>query len=271
MAKISSRTKKNIWIVAMIVCLIVFAVSAYMLYDYFAEASKAEDDYQNLRDKTPPISDEETDDYSDMAPFYKDLHEQNNDFSGWLRLYGTDISYPVMHTPKDEEYYLQRNFDKEYSRYGALFASARSDVDKPSGLVIIYGHDIKNGSMFGKLDAYTDPDYYDEHRYIRFDGLEERRSYEILLVTRTVVNTGESSEFRYYEYSDFANEADFDKFIKQAQKGADFDTGVTASFGDDLLLLSTCEDDSQNGRLLILAKAIPNSRAPKYPALAPSV
>lgn len=271
MAKISARAKKNIWIVAMIVCLIVFVVSAYMLYGYFAEASKAEDAYRALLKEAPPVSDGETDDYSDMMPFYNSLHERNDDFVGWLRLYGTDISYPVMQTPENEEYYLQRNFDKGYSRYGALFASARSDVKKPSPLVIIYGHDMKNGSMFGNLEDYTDPEYYGDHRYIRFDGLDKRRSYEIMLVTRTVVNTGASSEFRYYEYSDFADEADFDEFIEQAQKEAYFDTGVTASFGDRLLLLSTCEDNSQNGRLLILAKEVPNSRAPKYPALSPSL
>ena len=72
-------------------------------------------------------------------------------FIGWLKIPGTDINYPVMQTVADEDYYIDKDFDQEYSRVGMLFADASSDVKTPSDNILIYGHNMKSGNMFHDL------------------------------------------------------------------------------------------------------------------------
>jgi sortase B len=246
------------------VCAIVFAVSAYVIIDYLSKGHGAEQDVAELRHLPTGHAEGDPDTYANASERYRALFERNGDFVGWLRVRGMDIDYPVTQTPDDPEYYLHRNFEREYSRAGTLFASAIDDITKPSDVTIIYGHKMKNGSMFGTLSKLSDPDFYDEHRYLRFDTLSERRSYLIFAVCKTSVNTGEASEYRYYDYADFADEADFDGFIDEARRRQTFDAGVPVSYGDEIILLSTCEGEDDSGRLIVLGKRIPNEDAPKY-------
>ncbi|MDR0357448.1 MAG: class B sortase [Clostridiales Family XIII bacterium] len=261
----SSSLKRNLLTLGIIVCVIVFALSAYIVVSYISEGKKSEAEFEELR-KLPEVKAEESaDKYEDIAEKYRILLKRNADFVGWLRVYDTDIDYPVMQTPREQEYYLHRNFDKEYSRAGTLFAAAGGDIGRPSDVIIVYGHKMKNGSMFGKLSKVSDPDFYEGHRFIRFDTLNERRSYLIFCVYKTAVNTGEASEYRYYDRVDFEDEAAFDDFIAEAERRQYFDTGVRATYGDEILLLSTCEGAGDNGRLVAMAKRIPNEEAPEYP------
>jgi sortase B len=113
---------------------------------------------------------------------------------------------------------------------------------------------MKSGSMFGGLKAYTAADYLKDHRVVRFDTLKEERFYEIFLVFTEAVNTGKPGEFRYYDASDFADRKEFDDFLAQARSKELYDTGVTAAYGDEILVLSTCEYTHDDGRLVLLAK-----------------
>ncbi|MDR1953250.1 MAG: class B sortase [Clostridiales Family XIII bacterium] len=260
----STGIKKHLLTLGIIVCGIIFILSAYVLISYLLEGRAAEADFDELRTITEGDGSEPADEYADMVGKYRELYARNSDFVGWLRVYGMDIDYPVMQTPGDPEYYLHRNFDKEYSKAGTFFASAITDIEKPSDVTIIYGHRMKNGSMFGKLPSLDESDFYKEHRYIRFDTLTERRSYEIFCVYRTLVDTGEASEYRYYDYTDFADEADFEYFISEAKQREYFDTGVDVSYGDEIILLSTCESVRENGRVVVMGKRIPDSEAPNF-------
>jgi sortase B len=117
---------------------------------------------------------------------------------------------------------------------------------------------MKNGTMFGPLMKYEKKDYYDSHRYMRFDTLKERRCYEITNVYKISVD----ADFKYYNYSDFENEADYNKFISEIDKRTLYSTGVTTQFGDEFMMLSTCEYSQKNGRLVVLAKRVPESELP---------
>jgi sortase B len=248
--------KRSLLIVLIIICAAVFAVSAYLLAQYYWAAHETESAFEDLR---PPAEPDDAlapdpDLYAKRQVHYLGLYERNHDFVGWLKIFGTGVDYPVMQTPAERDYYLHRNFDKEYSAAGMLFASDVSDIERPSDVVIVFGHMMKSGSMFGGLKKYTDRDYLYDHQLVRFDTLEEERFYEIFLVFIEAVNTGEPSEFRYYDASDFADEAEFDDFLAQAKTKELYDTGETAVYGDEILALSTCEYTHENGRLVLLAK-----------------
>jgi sortase B len=254
----NTKKKKSLLTLLIILCAIVFCTSAYMLISYWAEGEKVENAYDELRE----IPDaQKTDKYSGLLPAYEKLYDLNMDFAGWLKVNDTEIDYPVVQTLSDPEYYLERNFAGEHSASGTLFLSEISDFWRPSDLLIIYGHHMKNGSMFGNLKKYLKKDYLDTHRALRFDTLDARHEYEVIAIIRTSVSlvataNGTTSEFPYYEYSSFGDEAAFNKFMAYVKKFDAYDSGYTAQYGDRLILLSTCEYTRKDGRLLLLAKEV---------------
>lgn len=130
---------------------------------------------------------------------YRALYQENGDLVGWLSIEGTDIDYPVMQR-EDDEYYLHHDFYGEESRYGCLYVKGQADVDTPGTNFIIYGHNMKDGSMFGDLDLYRKESFWREHPRISFDTLYEERTYEIIAVFRSRVYQPEEDVFKYYQF-----------------------------------------------------------------------
>lgn len=208
----------------------------------FKELSQSVNEASNKEDKQA--------EKLDKADIYFSLKERNSDFAGWISIEGTPLDYPVMYTPENPEYYLQRNFDKEYSPYGTPFISAACDSQLKCDNVIIYGHYVKNGNIFGNLKNYTDKSYLEEHPIINFDTLTEFSQYEIL----SVFITADSEDgFPYYQFITSEDKAEFDKFISDVKNLSIYDTGVSAAYGDRLLTLSTCDYSVKNGRLVLVA------------------
>lgn len=186
------------------------------------------------------------------------LYARNSDFAGWLSIAGTAIDYPVMLTPDEPEYYLRRDFDKKKSVSGTPFIGAGCTL--AGNNIIIYGHHMKNGTMFADLPQYADESFYAEHRRISFDTMEEAAEYEILADFYEKVHyQDETGVFRYYDYGGTLTETAFDEYIAQVQSAAIYDTGVTASYGDQLLTLSTCSYHTDNGRFVVVAKKLTES------------
>ena len=184
---------------------------------------------------------------------YAAVYEQNNDFVGWLCIEGTNINYPVMQTPEEPNYYLKRAFDRSYSDYGVPYVQENCALGI-SDNIVIYGHNMSNGSMFADLCRYEKKSFWQEHPIIHFDTLSGYGEYEIVIVFKTVAYSQEG--FKYYHFVDAENEADFDAFLAQCRELELYDTGVTAVYGDKLITLSTCEYSRKNGRMVIVAKLI---------------
>lgn len=261
--------KKKLYILAMAVCLVVFCVSAFQLIRYYLEARAADKGFEQLtaiveqaRQQVPIEQESETEDGEEepaidprdqaILDAYQELHRQNEDMIGWITVEGTKVDYPVMYTPDNPNFYLDHNFEKEADRYGVPYVAEHCDIEKPSDNLIIYGHHMKNGSMFTGLMSYRDKDFYEEHKTIQFDTLTERAQYEIVTVFLTTVY--DEVGFRYYEFTDAQDEAEFDQYIDQCKRLSLYDTGVTAEYGDKLITLSTCEYSNKNGRLVVVAK-----------------
>lgn len=185
---------------------------------------------------------------------YKSVYNENQDLAGWLTIEGTAIDYPVMQC-EDDEFYLSHNFYRETDKYGCLYVKNIADLDSPGTNFIIYGHNMKDGSMFGELERYRNHDFYREHAHISFDTLYEERTYEVMAVFPFDLYK-EDQPFQYYKFYRANTEAEFIDFYENVCKLALYDTGVTASFGDTFLTLSTCAGDGADQRFVVVAKRV---------------
>lgn len=197
------------------------------------------------------------------------IYEENNDVVGWLKVEGTPIDYPVMQTMNDEQFYLKRGFDKAYNENGCLFADTDSNVGKgtkeggylegkgkPSSNIIIYGHTMFGGEMFGSLPKYKDSDYGKEHNIIKFDTLYETREYELIAVFYSQVYYNTDTCFKYYQFFEANNQAEFDDWYTNIKQMSLYDTGVTAEYGDEFITFSCCSYHTENGRFAVVGKRI---------------
>ena len=186
-----------------------------------------------------------------ILPEYASSYEENSDLVGWMVIDGTPINYPVMQTPDRVDYYLKRNFKGEPNDHGCLYVRETCDVFTPSDNVTIYGHHMKDGSMFSGLDKFRKQSFWEEYNTIRFDTLYERHTYTVFAVFTTTASVGEG--FAYHLFENAENAAHFDKFVSTCKSLSFYDTGITPQYGDKMICLSTCEYSQINGRLVVMA------------------
>ena len=189
---------------------------------------------------------------------FHSLYEKNKDFMGWITIEDTNIDYPVLYTPYDEQKYLRKNFDGEYALAGTLFLSADSDPVKPSVNMIIYGHNMKDGSMFGSLMDYKDQDFYEAHKRIRFDTIYGTNEYEVIAAFHGQILPADAEGFRYYTFHEPANEEEFNSFIHEVTGLNTIIASTSAVYGDQLITLSTCDNTGakEGKRFVVVAKRI---------------
>lgn len=191
-----------------------------------------------------------------MLSRYAPLYQENPDFCGWLRIPETDINYPVMHLDYDNDYYLGHNFYGEEDVNGLLVLDKRCKADGSGNHLLVHGHNMKSGFMFGGLKKYKDQSYYETHPRIDYDTLTEERTYQIISVFLSSTNLADDGDFHYYDYIDIEAPEDFDAYVSAAKQQSLYDTGESAEYGDRLITLSTCDYTKDNGRLIIVGKEI---------------
>ena len=189
---------------------------------------------------------------SAMLRKYAALYQENEDFVGWLSIEGTGIDYPVLQC-EDDEYYLHHDFYGEDSKYGCLYVREQADLDDGTNF-IIYGHNMRDGAMFGDLDLYLKESFFQEHPTIHFDTLYEERVYEIVAVFRSQVYRAGDEVFKYYQFYEADTREEFEEFYRNIKALSIYDTGVEAEFGDTFLTCSTCAYHVEDGRFVVVAK-----------------
>lgn len=187
---------------------------------------------------------------------YRDSFLANDDMAAWIQVPGTVIDYPVMWTPENEEYYLYRAFDGSKNQNGCLILDTDSSVDPLTTNLIIHGHNMKSGAMFGSLLKYEQESYYKEHKDIVLYTEDVQRNYEIIAVFRSQVYKKSDQVFKFYKFFQANTPAEFDDFYKNIKELSLYDTGVTAEFGDRFITLSTCTYHVENGRFVVVAKEV---------------
>ncbi len=250
----------------MAVCLILMARSYYISSEQEKQQSVLQERIRQERTEEGPVAPDTGADVSlATAPAvsqepvvlskYASLYKENSDLAGWLTIPGMVIDDPVMQCG-DDEYYLHRDFDRKKSKYGCLYVRGRADVNTPGTNIIIYGHNMKDGKMFGDLDLYEQKSFFRKHPKFRFDTLYEERTYKILAVFRSKVYDTDDNVFKYYQFYEAETEKEFDEFYDNIKKLSLYDTGVEAEFGDTFVTLSTCAYHVEDGRFVVVAKRV---------------
>ena len=232
------------------ICLIIFAVVlCHLIYNFKIDSQ----DQKQFDDMAQTITIEEdnnhSDDSSDNTNGITDLINRNSDCIGWVRISGTKIDYPVMQTKDSPQYYLRRDFNKQYSYLGTPFMDSRCDVNYDNNL-IVYGHNMRDGKMFADLLKYREKAYFKEHNIIHFITPNGVQKYSVIAVCK-VKDTDE-----WYSYTTQKDKESFNNLISHIKNKSLYQTDNSAEYGDHFLTLSTCEYSQTNGRLIVIGVGI---------------
>lgn len=234
----------------------IILLSGFMIYRKLSNRQKEKEDFAELAELVqtiPPkqpqsdVTDSPTDDEPepahrrDLAP----LFAQNSDCIGWLCIPGTDVDYPVMHTPSNPQKYLRRNFYGEYSQSGTPFLDGRCSMESDN--LIIYGHNMQNNTMFGSLPKYMKQDYRQSHPVIEWETEAGCAEYAVFAVVTV------KKQDDWYGFIHAADREEFERQLETIQSKALYSSDITLEYGVQLLTLSTCYGSAGDGRLLIIA------------------
>ncbi|MGN0621457.1 MAG: class B sortase [Porcipelethomonas sp.] len=272
-----------------LISVIVFTVCLFMIVDYYWENYKNRQlgsDIQNIYDEaerndssdTEISGDEEEHTYKnwELKEGAKILLERNKDVVGYIKIPGTEISYPVVQRRQEEdgnEYYLSRNIDKEEANAGTIFLDWRNYFDyvvdgtkvlDNSQNLIIYGHEMRDGSMFGSLENYKEIDgFYSEHPVIELSSNYENYKYKVFAYF--IIDSEDETETKYdcWNTLNFDNEDHFYEFVNNARKRSFILSDVDVRYGDQLLTLSTCNSIFDTGRFIVMARLLRDGEDPE--------
>lgn len=233
--------------------LFAIVIAGYFVYRYYKADKEQEDRFKKL---------EEIEEERDRKPVPQKKTQivGNPDWIGWLKIEDTSISYPVMQRKGDNEYYLHKDFDGNYSSYGTPFLDERCSADSDN--CIIYGHNINGGRMFGAFHVYAKEDYYKEHPEVIFRVGEEKRIYEIVSVIQTTIASP------LYSFTDVGNWEEYQEYVKiilshslyQTEVGEEIEKELSEKTSEEFfrryqfLTMSTCRSwVGRDARLLVIA------------------
>lgn len=220
-----------------VVSVLVFAVCAAVLVSWHLESKNA----QNAINEFDRVLTESETAEDDEKPYIKNC-------VAWIEIPGTDIDYPVMQKQGDPEYYLRRNYKGEYSYSGTPFLDENCNI-RISKNLIVYGHNMKDGTMFSELTKYKDLKFCMEHQNLKLtiDGI----TYNYTLYAVCSVDASEG----WYTFTGQTSEDNFAELISHIQNRSSYISFTEqAEYGDHFLTLSTCDYASDNSRLIVIAK-----------------
>jgi len=265
LAELKKRERRRKLVVGLASIVAVGSFAYFGVYYYFSARTNAEyEELASLKGSAVLAESQPKNEFSihkqaikmpDILDEYKTLYEKNKKLIGWLKIDDTIIDYPVMQT-SDNEYYLEHNFNQEYDKNGSLFLDCDCAIYPRSTNLIIYGHHMKSGQMFGQLQKYARESYGEKHSMIQFDSIYEKATYQVMYVFRSQVYNEDDFVFKYYQFIDANSEEEFNSYMNEMAEMSLYDTGVTASYGDSLLTLSTCDHSQTDGRFVVVAKRI---------------
>ena len=284
--------KKIIKTIILVICIIVFLVSAGFIGKNLYEKYKENKVLDDLRDQVETTVPEEVH-IEEPKPDYSEALAINKETVGWVKIPGTNIDFPVTQHPDDanhpatENYYFRRTFEGKYSVYGSIYMDYRCNPVDLETNTVIYGHNGYNDMVFSDVAKYDDFEFYKAHPVIEFNTLERYYKWKIcaVFITNSSAKDDNGYAFNYlYPYLEGEN---FEGYIEEIQKRSLYNTGVDIQPGDKLLTLSTCcrkldlvPGRHENVRIAVVARAVrygedetvdvskaTKNESPKYPQL----
>lgn len=258
--KLPSRPKKKgqnkaakiILVLAGIILIVCLVMGALVMRKY-AKLDKDLEDAKELYNATSQTNGGNDDGKPKINPEtgvirdFEELHKVNPDIRAWISIPDTKLDLPVVQGV-DNEYYLYRNLNKEKAALGIPFIDHRAFVgaEHQSANLTIYGHAAKNGSHFAPVKEYKDIKYYKDHPIINFNTIYGNGAYKIIGFFMEDVGSDNTKMLAYHDVNEL-DKAGFDSYISEINKRSYFKTGVDAKFGDQLITLSTCDEEVVKG------------------------
>ncbi|MBO1004060.1 class B sortase [Pseudogracilibacillus auburnensis] len=246
-----NRIKKRISRFFTLVCLIVFIYSIYALSDIGL-------DYYHNRQVLAEVQqiyhsfdqEEEIIDPLEVRKQFNELHEINSEIVGWIAIDDTKINYPILQA-ENNDYYLTRNYKGEESRAGSIFMDYRNELQLDNQNIVLYGHRMKDETMFNQLTKYVDKDFFTHHSKVYFDTLYGSYDAEVFAVYYT------TTDFDYIQ-TEFESRDEYKSLLEEIHEKSIYQTDVSVSEDDQMITLSTCDYtlDPDEGRLVVHAKLV---------------
>ena len=243
---------------------IIFAFSCYMIGSQMLASAKSEKEYHSIQEtyyssteyldeeaqnKEDLLQEEETvEEKTEILPRFHSLLEQNSDTVGWIHIPNTVIDYPIVQAD-DNTCYLDHTFEMEKNKAGSIFMDYRNSVEELDQNTIIYGHHMKDGSMFKGLAKFRNEDFLLENKKIVFNSIYEEMEWEIFAVFVT------DTDFNYIE-PNFSTEDEFQEFIEMVKLKSIIPLEYDITQEDHILTLSTCGYDFDDARIVVQAKLL---------------
>ena len=184
---------------------------------------------------------------------FKTLLAANPDTVGFLEIEGM-LSLPVVQRPNDNDYYLDHSFEGAEAQEGTLFLDGMNRLVPEDDCLIVYGHNMKNRTMFGRLSAYADISHLRQYPVVHFDTLYENRSYVAFAAFSASMKPGDS---HYFDVRNFIFDKDgFDNFVLKLKGRSVFSSPIEVLYGDHLLLLVTCDYSNREGRFILALRQL---------------
>ena len=236
------------------VCLIgIILVSGYKIGKTMWEYHVAKSAYTNISEKTAKVDPKQFTGVVD----WKALKKVNPDVQGWLYQKGTVINYPVVQGT-DNDTYLHTRFDKQWSGGGTLFVDCRMEKDFKGFNSIIYGHHMKDGSMFRSIRGYTKEDgYYDKHKTLEL--ATPHGNYHLVVFSAFITKATDEDTYKM-TYDEAEKQAYIDRAWERSELPITRDS-VDVTKNDRLVTLSTCAYDYEEARYIVMCKMVPWTKA----------
>lgn len=235
------------WIILLLISLLVFAFSAFYIVNYFFGKGEGEIALPSVDDtvsEVTPVKNEVK-----VPVDFKKLQKINKDIYAWIKIPGTEVDYPILQSGEGEDrsFYLDHNVNREYSVYGAIYTQNYNSKDFNDYNTVIYGHDMKNGSMFGSLKKYRDKTFFDKYNtiYVYMPGriLKYRVFGAYVFDDRHILmsfNFNEEDERELYLDAVYSHRDLYSNFSDD-----------TVDVDDKIITLSTCYGNYKDKRYLV--------------------
>jgi SrtB family sortase len=185
------------------------------------------------------------------------IYSLNKDVKGWLRFDGGNFSYPVVQG-KDNDYYLNRDYNKKINPFGTPFIDYRNVItkDNSSQNLIVYAHNTKTGKLFGEMEKFRKLKYYKAVPIIKFNTIYKESTWKIVTVFLASTDPSHGETFEYQNFLNFKNKEQLDWYMNEAKKRSFFKTEIDVNIDDKLLTLSTCAYDFPEARIVLIAREV---------------
>ena len=210
--------------------------------------------YERTGALTYPEKEKVTLDMNRILPEFQEIYELNNDLVGWLTIPGIGLDSPVVQSD-DSEFYLHHDFFGEKNANGQIILDTKCDPYTPSYNLVISGHNMRSGKMFGNMVNYMSKSFWEKNKLLEFDTLMERKLYVVIAAFFSADYDVDEEGFRYN--ADIQYSIDLKTWMRDIKANQIYDTGIETEFGDEFLTLTTCNKSRRtDGRFVVICRKV---------------